>query len=94
MLPSGAVTVSAVSVVTVTTVSPELLMMLPVGVLAAIGISVRDKPELLRQYLPAFDPSFIGLYGDAQATQKVTSDFKVYAQDGKIVEALGYAKRP
>jgi protein SCO1/2 len=41
----------------------------------------RDKPELLRQYLPAFDPSFIGLYGDAQATQKVTSDFKVYAQE-------------
>jgi protein SCO1 len=41
----------------------------------------RDKPELLRQYLPAFDPSFIGLYGDAQATQKVTKDFKVYAQE-------------
>jgi protein SCO1/2 len=41
----------------------------------------RDKPELLRQYVPAFDPSFLGLYGDAQATQKVTKDFKVYAQE-------------
>ena len=41
----------------------------------------RDKPELLRQYLPAFDPSFLGLYGDVDATQKVTRDFKVYAQE-------------
>ena len=41
----------------------------------------RDKPELLRQYVPAFDPNFLGLYGDAQATQKVTKDFKVYAAE-------------
>ena len=41
----------------------------------------RDKPELLRQYLPAFDPSFLGLYGDEDATKKVTRDFKVYAQE-------------
>jgi protein SCO1/2 len=41
----------------------------------------RDKPELLRQYLPAFDPTFLGLYGDAQATSKVTRDFKVYSQE-------------
>lgn len=41
----------------------------------------RDKPELLRQYLPAFGPSFLGLYGDAEATKKVESDFKVYAAE-------------
>jgi protein SCO1/2 len=41
----------------------------------------RDKPELLREYLPAFDPSFLGLYGDAEATQKVTRDFKIYVQE-------------
>ena len=48
----------------------------------------RDKPELLRQYVPAFDPNFLGLYGDAQATQKVTKDFKVYAAErpGKTPE--------
>lgn len=48
----------------------------------------RDKPELLRQYLPAFDPTFLGLYGDAQATSKVTRDFKIYAQErpGKTPE--------
>jgi len=41
----------------------------------------RDKPELLRQYLPAFDPSFLGLAGDADATAKVERDFKVYAKE-------------
>ena len=41
----------------------------------------RDKPELLREYLPAFDPSFLGLYGDPAATQKVLRDFKIYAQE-------------
>jgi protein SCO1/2 len=41
----------------------------------------RDKPELLRQYVPAFNPSFIGLYGDDAATKKVESDFKIYAAE-------------
>ena len=40
----------------------------------------RDRPELLREYLPAFDPTFLGLYGDADATAKVLRDFKIYAQ--------------
>ena len=49
----------------------------------------RDKPELLRQYLPAFDPTFLGLYGDAETTKKVTRDFKIYAQErpGKTPES-------
>ena len=41
----------------------------------------RDTAELLRQYVPAFDPSFLGLSGDAAATAKVTKDFRVYAQE-------------
>jgi protein SCO1 len=41
----------------------------------------RDKPELLREYVPAFNPSFLGLYGDEAATRKVTEDFKIYAQE-------------
>jgi protein SCO1/2 len=40
----------------------------------------RDTPELLAQYVPAFNPDFLGLYGDANATEKVTKDFKIYAQ--------------
>jgi protein SCO1/2 len=48
----------------------------------------RDKPELLRQYVPAFHPDFLGLYGDEAATRKAAGDFKVYAQEraGKTAE--------
>ncbi|HEY0060564.1 MAG TPA: SCO family protein [Telluria sp.] len=38
----------------------------------------RDTQELLAQYVPAFDPSFIGLYGDAAATATVAREFKVF----------------
>jgi protein SCO1/2 len=41
----------------------------------------RDTPELLREYVPAFDASFIGLRGDAASTERVTRDFHVYAQE-------------
>jgi protein SCO1/2 len=37
----------------------------------------RDTPELLRSYVPAFDPSFVGLYGDAAATARTAKEFKV-----------------
>jgi protein SCO1/2 len=38
----------------------------------------RDTEELLAQYVPAFDPSFIGLYGDAASTAAVAREFKVF----------------
>jgi protein SCO1 len=41
----------------------------------------RDTPELLAQYVPAFDPAFLGLYGDAAAIERVKKDFHVYAQE-------------
>jgi len=37
----------------------------------------RDTPELLSRYVPAFHPSFIGLYGDAAQTEAVAKEFKV-----------------
>jgi protein SCO1/2 len=40
----------------------------------------RDTPELLAKYVPAFDPSFLGLYGDAEATAKTAKEFKVFYQ--------------
>lgn len=40
----------------------------------------RDTAELLREYVPAFNPTFLGLRGDAQATARATQDFHVYAQ--------------
>ena len=41
----------------------------------------RDSEELLRQYVPAFHPDFLGLRGNAAATTKVTKDFHVYAHE-------------
>ncbi len=41
----------------------------------------RDTPELLRNYVPAFNPNFLGLYGDAAQTAKVTKDFRIYAAE-------------
>ena len=40
----------------------------------------RDTGELLSQYVPAFNPSFVGLRGDAQATAEVAKEFKVIYQ--------------
>ncbi len=43
----------------------------------------RDKPEMLAQYVPAFNPSFLALYGSAEATAQAAKAFYV-----------GYEKRP
>ncbi len=40
----------------------------------------RDKPELLAQYTPAFYPSFIGLYGNAQETAQAAKAFDIIYQ--------------
>lgn len=39
----------------------------------------RDTPELLRQYVPAFHPSFLGLWGDPEAIARASQGFKVHA---------------
>jgi len=38
----------------------------------------RDTPEVLAKYVPAFDPRFLGLYGDAAATQRAAKEFKIF----------------
>ena len=43
----------------------------------------RDTPEVLAKYVPAFDPAFIGLIGDAAATQRAAKEFRIF-----------YEKRP
>jgi protein SCO1/2 len=40
----------------------------------------RDTAALLGQYVPAFDPRFVGLRGDAAATERVAREFKVIYQ--------------
>jgi protein SCO1 len=43
----------------------------------------RDTPQVLAKYVTAFDPSFLGLYGDAAATQRAAKEFKVYYEKRK-----------
>ena len=40
----------------------------------------RDTRELLSSYVPAFDPSFLGLYGDMETTTKTAKEFRVFYQ--------------
>jgi protein SCO1/2 len=40
----------------------------------------RDTTEALAKYVPAFDPSFIGLRGDPTETGKAAREFKVFYQ--------------
>jgi protein SCO1/2 len=40
----------------------------------------RDTPDVLRKYVPAFYPSFLGLYGDANATARTAKEFKIVYQ--------------
>jgi len=48
----------------------------------------RDTPELMAGFVPAFDSSFLGLWGEQAVIDKIAKDFKVFAQkvpskDGK-----------
>lgn len=38
----------------------------------------RDLPAVLKGYTAAFDPTFLGLYGDAERTRQTAEHFKVY----------------
>ncbi len=40
----------------------------------------RDTRELLKQYVTAFHPSFLGLSGDAEATARAAKEFKIYVR--------------
>ena len=43
----------------------------------------RDTQEVLAKYVSAFDPRFLGLYGDAASTQRTAKEFKVYYEKRK-----------
>ena len=40
----------------------------------------RDTAELLKQYVPAFDPRFVGLRGDAAQVEAVAKEFRIIFQ--------------
>ena len=43
----------------------------------------RDTPDALGKYVTAFDPGFLGLRGDQDATKKVAAEFKIYFERAK-----------
>jgi len=51
----------------------------------------RDTPEVLRQYVPSFDPRFLGLYGDAEATARAAKEFKIFYQKQPQKEGKSYS---
>lgn len=46
----------------------------------------RDRQEVLAQYVPAFDPAFLGLYASSEVTAETAARFRVYY---KKVESRG-----
>jgi protein SCO1/2 len=40
----------------------------------------RDTPEVLKQYVTALDPAFLGLTGDARAIAETAREFKIFYQ--------------
>ena len=50
----------------------------------------RDTQQVLSQYVPSFNPGFLGLYGDAGATARAAREFKVYYQKQPVKDG-GYS---
>lgn len=48
----------------------------------------RDTPQILKQYVPSFDPGFLGLYGNALETKKVADEFHVVYRKVQIEDSM------
>lgn len=51
----------------------------------------RDTPENLARYVPAFHPSFVGLWGDAETTARTAKEFKVFYQKSQQSSSGSYS---
>lgn len=50
----------------------------------------RDSAERLKNFVPWFNPTFLGLRGDAAQTKAVTEEFRVFAARKAVEGELGY----
>ena len=50
----------------------------------------RDTPDLLKQFVPAFNPSFLGMYTDAETLQRLAKEYKVVYQKTSVKAADDY----
>lgn len=44
----------------------------------------RDTPAILKQFVPAFNPGFLGMYTDAEALKQVAKEYKVVYQKASV----------
>ena len=44
----------------------------------------RDTPQLLKQYVPAFNPGFLGMYTDAASLKQIAKEYKVVYQKTSV----------
>ena len=51
----------------------------------------RDTKEILAQYVPWFEKSFVGLYGTIEETAAVAKEYRVFYAKKKSEGALGYS---
>jgi protein SCO1/2 len=47
----------------------------------------RDTQDVLAKYVTAFDPRFLGLRGDLEATRRTAKEFKVYFEKRKSAQS-------
>lgn len=50
----------------------------------------RDTPDLLKQFVPAFNPGFLGMYTDAESLRQLASEYKVVYQKSSVKAADDY----
>lgn len=51
----------------------------------------RDTEDVLKRYVPSFNPGFIGLRGDEAATKRVAQDFKIFYARQESGSRAGYS---
>lgn len=50
----------------------------------------RDTPDLLKQYVPAFNPGFLGMYADEKTLSVLAKEYKVVYQKTSVKAADDY----
>lgn len=50
----------------------------------------RDTPEMLRQFVPSFNPTFLGMYADAATLAQLAKEYKVVYQKTSVKAADDY----
>lgn len=50
----------------------------------------RDTPDILKQFVPAFNPAFLGMYTDAETLKQLAKEYKVVYQKTSVKATSDY----